>query len=100
MNEYSVDDYRNLENGAQNIDSTIGELQSTLETGTNTLNSIMNESTFSGPVANHCAEVWGLINKATQNNLNNFSNNAKALRNISTGYKDSDTNVSKDIGGV
>ena len=100
MNEYSVDDYRNLESGAQNIDSTVNTLNSNLQNGSTALNGIMNESTFSGPVASHCAQVWEIINRATQNNLKNFNNNANTIRDINANYQNSDDNVSKDIGGV
>jgi len=100
MGEHTIDNYNNLDAGANEINNAVGNLKTSLNNGTSAVNNIMNDSTFKGPIADHCAQVWGIINKATNSNLDSFSNNANTLRVINENYKETDKTVEDSVGGV
>ena len=100
MDEYTVKDYSGLDDGANTINNTVSNIKTTLNNGNSAITNILNDSTFKGPIADHCAQVWEIINAATSNNLDNFSGNASAIKTINENYKQSDDDVSTSIGGI
>ena len=100
MNEYQVNSYSNLENGENNLINTSSSLKSSMESGNINMQSVYNDNSFCGPIADHISEAWDIINRATDNNINNLNNNVKTIENIKQGYQDTDQQVSSHVGGI
>ena len=75
-------------------------MNGSLEDASRSMQSIYNESSFCGPIADHCAEALNIINKATINNIDHFVSNANTMGKINEGYKETDKKVEDNVGGV
>ena len=100
MNAFEVKDYSNIDNGAQNIVDTANAMTTNLEDASRSLQAIYNDSSFYGPIADHCAQALEIINRATKNNLDSFVNNANSMGKIKEGYIETDQKVEENVGGV
>ncbi len=100
MEAFEVKDYSNIDNSAKNIVDTANNMSSGLQDVSYSMQSIYNESSFSGPIADQCAEALDIINRATIGNIDYFVNNASTMERINQSYKDTDKKVEENVGGV
>ena len=100
MEEFEIKDYSNIENSSRNIIDTANSMSSNLESANRAMQSVYNESSFNGPIADHIAEALDIINRATINNIDHFVMNSKTMDKINEGYVATDKKVEEDIGGV
>lgn len=100
MEEFEIKDYSNIENSSRNIIDTANAMSGNLEDASHSMQSIYNESSFSGPIADHCIEALDIINRATINNIDHFVNNASTMDKINQGYVETDKKVEENVGGV
>ena len=100
MSDYTIKEYDNLDSSANTINNAVSNMKTSLENGTSAFNSTFSDIGFKGPLAEHCTQVMGIINRATNNNLNNFSGNATTIQNINENYKETDNQVSSNVGGI
>lgn len=100
MEKFEIKNYSDIIDSSKNIIDTANNMSSNLEDISYSMQSIYNDSSFSGPIADHCAEALDIINRATVNNLNHFTNNAATMDKINQGYMDTDKKVEENVGGV
>ena len=100
MEKFEIKDYSRLENSSKNIIDTANSMTSNLEETSKSMQSVYNEDTFYGPIADHCAAVLDIINRATVNNIDNFVATSKTIDKINQNYQETDKKVEEDIGGV
>ena len=100
MSDYTVEEYDNLDNSANTINTAVSNMRTSLENGTSAFNSTFSDIGFKGPIAEHCTQVMEIINRATNNNLNNFNGNASTIQAINENYKATDDQVSSNVGGI
>ncbi len=100
MNEFGINSYDNMTNSEENLIVTSGELQSNIENGNVNMQSIYNDNSFCGPIADHIGEAWDIINRATENNINSLNKNSETLKQIHNSYIATDDHVSNELGGI
>lgn len=100
MEEFEIKDYSNLENSSKNIIDTANSMSGNLEDANKSVQSIYNDTSFCGPIADHCMEALDIINRATINNIDHLVTTSKTMDKINEGYAATDKKVEENVGGV
>ncbi len=100
MGKFKVKDYSNIDNASKKMLTTAQTMVGDLEDANYSMQTFYNESTFYGPIADHCLEALDIINRATINNVDHLAKSAQTMDTINQGYAQTDEKVSKEVGGV
>lgn len=96
---YNVD-YNDIDNGVQNIEDAVKDVNESLNECNKVIGDIFTESTFAGPFADYCYGTWNGLSELTVQTNTKLDASAQVLNNNSVAYAESDKNTGEKVGGI
>ncbi len=95
---HEIDSYSNLSDATNDTYKSVNNMSNDIKSANDIMKRLQDSNAFQGPIAEHMAQMWGVISQTTQNNVSSLNNNAGLINDMNNDYQARDSEVSKEVG--